>query len=64
YDIVVQINDTQIMGIDQALQVIVTAPVGSRLNLRIWRPTQEGWGQNVVPIVTEEAPAPPTARGT
>ncbi|HUT75407.1 MAG TPA: trypsin-like peptidase domain-containing protein [Armatimonadota bacterium] len=59
YDTIVQIDDTQIMDVDQALQIIVTAPVGSRLNLRIWRPTRDGWSQHVMPIVTEEAPAPP-----
>jgi S1-C subfamily serine protease len=57
-DIVVQINDTQMTDIDQALQLIVTAPVGSKLNLRIWRPTPQRWEQHVVPIVTQEAPAP------
>jgi len=61
YDIVVQINDAQVLDIDQALQIIVTAPVGSKLNLRIFRPAGDRWAEQVVPIVTEEAPAPPKA---
>lgn len=64
YDIVVQINDHHITSIDQALQIIVTAPVGSRLNLRIWRPTRDGWAQHVLPVITEEAPAPRAGRST
>jgi serine protease Do len=59
YDVVAQMNDAQITSIDQALQIIVTAPVGTKLNLRIFRPTQETWQQYVLPIVTEEAPLPP-----
>jgi len=59
YDIIAQINDTQVFDTDQALQIIVTAPVGSRLNLRIYRPAGDRWVQHVLPIVTEEAPLPP-----
>ncbi len=58
YDIVTQIGDTPVANPDQALQVIATAPVGSRLNLRIWRPTRDRWEQHVVAIVTIEAPLP------
>jgi len=61
YDIVVQINDTQITNIDHALQIIVTAPVGAKLNVRVFRPTGDRWVQHVIPIVTEEAPVPPQA---
>jgi len=64
YDIVVQINDDQVTGVDQTLQIIVTARVGSKLNLRVWRPTEDRWEQHVVPIVTEEAPSPAAGRGT
>jgi len=59
YDVIAQMNDAQITNVDQALQIIVTAPVGSKLNLRIFRPTQNAWQQYVLPIVTEEAPLPP-----
>jgi serine protease Do len=59
YDVIAQINDTQVSDIDQALRIIVTAPVGSRLNLRIYRPAGDRWVQQVLPIVTEEAPLPP-----
>jgi serine protease Do len=58
YDIVVQINDTQIANIDHALQIIVTARVGSTLNFRVYRPLGDRWVQQVIPIVTEEAPVP------
>jgi S1-C subfamily serine protease len=60
YDIVAQINDKQVTSADHALQIIVTAPVGSKLNLRIFRPTRDQWVQHVVPVATEEAPAPQT----
>jgi len=61
YDIVAQINDKQVTSVDHALQIIVTAPVGSKLNLRIFRPAEDRWVQHVVPVVTEEAPAPAKA---
>lgn len=58
YDIVAQVNDAQVMNADHLLQIIATAAVGSKLNLRVWRPTDDSWVQHVVQIITEEEPLP------